>query len=247
MLDSGPNARRSWQLQGTARQVATVVAVVLVGVAVLLAIIDRLSAASWDSPLLQAWTLVPQLISFLGLLFIGRIRRSVAFGVLGVLVGLIFIEEAFHILNPLATWLGEIAFQASRWTDIRSDVLSGTLTYGFVALVGVAFLGLSHWQGSAGERRVVRNFALLLVAGGFFGGPISTLATMEEPRLWMFVEELGEAIVYAVIAGYVGGLVHAASRTRRPSDRDRLVGSIPDAWRDRRSAGTGQRHHERAL
>ena len=122
----------------------------------------------------------------------------------------------FHILNPLARWLADIAFQASRWTDIRSNLLSGTLIFGF-----------SHWRESAGERRVVRNLALLLVAGGFFGGPISTLATVEEPRLWMFIEELGEANVSAIIAGYVSGLVYAATPTRRHADRAaRFRGSV---------------------
>lgn len=219
MFDSSPNSSESWRLWGTARHLAIVVAAVLIGAAVFVAAVDRLNKAAWDSPFLQAWTLVPQLISIVGLVFIGVVRRSMTFWVLGALVGLIFLEEAFHILNPLARWLAEIAFQASRWTDIRSNLLSATLIYGFVAMVGVAFLGFSHWRGSAGERKVVRNLALLLVAGGFFGGPISTLATFEEPRLWMFVEELGEAIVYAIIAGYVSGLVYAAIPTRRHTDR----------------------------
>lgn len=217
MLDRLKNGDNPWRLRGTALQVAWFVAAVFAAAAALMAAVDLYSNPGWGSPVLQAWTLVPQMLVVIGLFVLGRTRGSTAFMVLAGLVGLIVIEEAFHVLNPVAAWLARIARWANQWSDVRLSVLNGVLIYGLVALVGLTLLAVSHWRGSATERPVVRNIALLLLAGGFFGGPVSTLSTMGHRRRWIFIEEFGEAIVFALMAGYVAGLVIAL--LPRSSDR----------------------------
>jgi hypothetical protein len=53
----------------------------------------------------------------------------------------------------------------------------------------------------------VRNIAFLLLIGGFFGGPISMVASMGYRPRWIFIEEFGEAVVFAIMAGYIVGVV----------------------------------------
>ena len=219
MVEPFTKSGNPWRLRGTSLQVASFGAAAFTAAAVLVALVDRYSQGRWDSPLLQAWTLIPQALATAGLLHLAKVRNSKAFGILGGLIGLIVIEEAFHVLNPLAAWLARVARWANRWSDVRLSVLDGVLIYGFVALVGLGLLAFSHWHSSPDERPVIRNIALLLLAGGLFGGPISVLSTMGHRRRWVFVEEVGEAIVFALMAGYVAGLVVAASGGR--SDRPR--------------------------
>lgn len=196
-----------WRLTGASLHVALFVAAAFGAGGVIAAAVDLYSDSGWDSPVLQAWTLVPQVLASGGLLFLGRNARSKSFAILGALVALIVVEEAFHVLNPVAARLAEVARWARQWSDIRLGVLNGALVYGFIAAVGLGMLAVSHWHGSVGERRVVRNLAVLLLMAGIFGGPISILSGMGNYRLWLFIEELGEATVFALIAGYVAGLV----------------------------------------
>jgi hypothetical protein len=227
MVDGPRNGEDSWRLRGTSRQAAVLVAVTLCGVTIVVACLDRYARTSWDSPLLQDWTLLPQGLSAIGLLYLAKARHSTAFAILGVLIGLVIIEDAFHILNPLADRLARVALWARRWTEIRLGVLNGALIYGFVAIVGLSLLAVSHWHGSPDERPVIRSFTALLLVGGFFGGPVSIVAALESPGRLTFVEELGEAMVFAVMAGYVAGLVatliERRGRIGRPgfADHDR--------------------------
>lgn len=165
--------------------------VFLVGTLVAAAADIRFGIGS-SSPRDQAWTLVPQVATAAGLLFIGYRRHSRAFYILAGLIALIAIEEAFHVLNPVSEWLGRHATWA--------------LIYGLVALVGLGGLGLSHRLGSEVERPVVRNLAILLILGGLFGGPVSVVAARTNQLRWLFVEEFGEGLVFAIIGGYVAGL-----------------------------------------
>lgn len=229
MLDRPTDGDNPWRLRGTSRQVAGFVAAVFATGAVLAVAVDLHSSPGWDSPVLQAWTLVPQTLAAVGLLVLARTRGSTAFMVLAGLISLVVIEEAFHVLNPVAAWLAEIARWANEWSEVRISVLNGVLIYGLVAMVGFALLAASHWSGSMTERPIVRNLAVLLLAGGFFGGPISTLSTMGNRRRWIFVEEFGEALVFALIAGYVAGLLVAL--TRRTTDRS---SGEPNHWFPRR-------------
>ena len=203
----------TWQLRGTARQIAGVVAGAFVLIALAVAAVDRLSEGGWDSPLLQAWTLVPQLLVAAALLYIGRLRRSKAFWYLGILFALVFIEEAFHVLNPVEASMRGLVNSVSEGFGVSRTVVNGLFVYGLVAVIGVGLLALSLWHASHGERKVVRNLALLLAVGGFFGGPVSLLSNLRNRRMWMFVEEVGEAIVFAGIVAYVAGLLYAAART----------------------------------
>jgi hypothetical protein len=211
-------AADAMKLRGNSRQVMTfVTAVFLVG-AILAAGLDLTDADRWDPATLQSWTLVPQVFVVVGLFILGRWRRSRSFAVLGVLIALIVIEEAFHVLNPVSAWLAAITGIEETWTDVRLGLLNGVLIYGFVAVVGGTLLIASHWRGSPAERRVVRNIALILLVGGIFGGPISTASNWGDVRTWMFVEECGETAAFAVMAGYVAGLL-VASRRRSSSPR----------------------------
>jgi hypothetical protein len=210
-------ARDALKLRGNARQVALfVTALFLVG-GLLAAGLDLADADRWDPATLQTWTLLPQTLAAGGLFLLGRWRSSLSFTVMGVLIALIVIEEAFHVLNPVSAWLAEVAQIENSWTTVRLGLLNGVLIYGFVALLGVALLVVSHYQGSPAERRVVRHLALLLVVGGIFGGPISTISYFGDIRVWMFVEECGEAIVFAVMVGYVAGLVALTRRVATAS------------------------------
>lgn len=213
----GQNGDNGWQLRGTARQVATFVAAVFAAAAVVVAAIDRSVESSWDSVLLQNWSLLPHALATAGLFYIVGAHKSRTFWSLGTLFGLIFIEEAFHVLNSLAGEQSRVARWVSRGTGLSWNVAGWVVLYGAVAIVGFAFLAFAYWQASTAERKVVRNLAVLLAIGGLFGGPISSLAALEDPRRLTFVEEFGEAIAYAVMAGYVAGLV-AAVYTRRSRD-----------------------------
>jgi hypothetical protein len=197
----------SWWLRGSSRQVALFVSGAFLAGAVLAAGIDLYSDAGWDSPILQGWTLIPQVLSAAGLLWLGRTRRSASFVILGCLIGLVVVEEAFHVLNAVEASLTAIATWGAEWSSVRVNTLRLVLVYCLVALVGLIMLAISHRYGSKGERHVVRNLALLLVIAGFFGGPISTLSLLSSRRRWLFIEECGEAVVFALIAGYVAGLV----------------------------------------
>jgi hypothetical protein len=141
------------------------------------------------------------------LILLGLKVRSRSFGILGLLILAIVIEESFHVLNPVAAHLAGIARWANGWTDLRLAVLNGALIYGGIAAVGLAIILASHRHGSVGERLVVRNLTGFLIAAGFFGGPISVLSELGNYRRWLFIEEFGEATVFAIIAGYVSGLV----------------------------------------
>jgi hypothetical protein len=179
-------------LQGLAKQVALFVAVAFLGGTLVAATIDVISGIGWSSPTLQAWALVPQVVSAAGLVYIGYRRSSRAFYILGGLIVLIVIEEAFHVLNPVSDWLA----RNSTWA----------LVYGLVAFIGLLGLALSHRFGTETERPVVRNLAILLILGGIFGGPVSVVASRTNQPEWLFVEEFGEALVFAIIGGYVAGL-----------------------------------------
>lgn len=208
MFTREEKADQSWRLQGYPLQVALFTGVAFFAGSVLAAAVDLYSHGGWDSPTLQAWTLVPQTLACAGLFLIGWRKKSVSFYILAALIGLIIVEEAFHVLNPVAAWFGRVG----TWV----------LVYGLVAAVGLAGLVLSHWHGTAGERRVVRNIAILLLAGGFFGGPIATVSSIAPARHWLFIEEFGEAAVFAAMAGYVSGLVMhlgdgVTSRPLRPT------------------------------
>jgi hypothetical protein len=214
MLGRSTEGGDSWRLRGTARQIANFVAVAFVASAVLVAVIDHSTHAGWDAPLLQDWSLIPHGFTVLGLFYIARSRRSAAFGILGTLYGLIFVEEAFHVLNSLARWQFGAARWVSRRTPLSYDVANWTVLYASVAILGVALLLFAYFHAANGERRVVRNLALFLAVGGFFGGPISSFAALEDPATWTFIEELGEAMAYAITAGYVAGLVYAVAIPR---------------------------------
>lgn len=201
------------KLRGTSRQVMTFVTALFVIGGILAAVLDVATESEWDPAILQAWTLVAQTLTAVGLFVLGRWRHSMSFTVLGVLISLIVIEEAFHVLNPVSDWLAAMANIESRWTTVRLSVLNGVLIYGFVAILGVALLLVSHWRGSPAERRVVRNIAILLLIGGIFGGPISTSSYwVEDTRRVIFIEEIGETLVFAVMVGYVAALVFLTRR-----------------------------------
>ena len=177
------------------------------------AALDLANADRWDPANLQAWTLVSQTLSAAGLFVLGRVRNSRSFMVLGFLIALVVVEEAFHVLNPVSAWLADLFDIENRWTTVRLSVLNGVLIYGFVAIIGVTLLLVSHWHGTPAERRVVRNIAILLFVGGLFGGPISTASYWtDETRRVLFVEEVGETLAFAVMVGYVAALV---AQTRR--------------------------------
>jgi hypothetical protein len=201
-------ARDALKLDESSRQVLTFVAAVFVGGGILTAGLDFTEANRQDPTTLQGWTLLSQTLAAVGLFVLARWRRSVSFAVLGLLITLIVIEEAFHVLNPVEEWLAAVAGIENRWNTVRLGVLNGALIYGFVALIGVSLLLVSHWHGSPAERRVVRNIAILLLIGGIFGGPISTSAYWtEDIRRVVFVEEVGETLVFAVMVGYIAGLL----------------------------------------
>jgi hypothetical protein len=196
---------------------------------ILAAALDVATGSEWDPAILQAWTLVSQILAAAGLFVLARWRHSVSFVALGVLITLIVIEEAFHVLNPVSAWLADMADIENRWNTVRLSVLNGVLIYGFVAVLGVALLLVSHWRGSPAERRVVRNIAIMLLIGGIFGGPISTASYWtDETRRVIFTEEIGETLVFAVMVGYVAALVFLTRRRlrtatgllRRPPARD---------------------------
>lgn len=205
------------KLRGPSREVVTFVTVVFIGGGLLTAGMDFSDADVYDPTTLQGWTLIAQALAAVGLFVLARWRRSVSFAVLGFLISLIVIEEAFHVLNPVSDWLAGVANIENRWNTVRLSVLNGALIYGFVAIIGVSLLVISHRRGSPAERRVVRNIAILLLVGGIFGGPISTTSYWtDETRRVMFIEEVGETLVFAVIAGYVAGLVVLSKRRADP-------------------------------
>ena len=191
------------RLQGLSIRVALFVALVFLAGTLVAAVLDLRAGIGWSSPILQTWALVPQVVSAAGLIYIGYRRNSGAFYILGALIVLIVIEEAFHVLNPVSEWLGRNATWA--------------LVYGLVGFIGLRGFALSHRLGSEVERPAVRNLALLLILGGLFGGPVSVIASRTNQLRWLFVEEFGEALVFSIIGGYVAGLsVRFGSRSDPP-------------------------------
>jgi len=195
------------RLQGSSLRIAVLLSVWLIAGAGVAGVADRLSGADSSMPLLQDWTLIPQALAASGLGWLAYKRGCRAFWILGGLIGLIAVEEQFHILNPVAAWLDA----AAQWTRQRIAIphtgLSALRIYMAVAMTGFLLLALSYLAGSASERLVVRNVSLLLVLGGIFGGPVSVLSAALGSRNWQTAEESGEAVVFAIIAGYVGGLI----------------------------------------
>lgn len=222
MLDTLSSEAEAWRLRGTAMQVAVYVAAGFVAAALLVTAIDYSTDFRPDSSLIQAWTLVPQVVVVLGLVYIGYVRSSRTFWVLGALVALVLIEEAFHVLNPVEVSMRGLVGRISEGTGVDRAIVNGMAVYGLVALIGLGFLAYSLLKGSRSERKVVRNIAVLLAIGWFFGGPVSVLSRSDDGRLLAFIEEVGEAVVFALLAGYVSGLVYAAAghRIRRPARQD---------------------------
>mgnify|MGYP001825301006 CR=1 FL=1 len=203
------------KLRGSSRHVMTYVAAIFVLGGVLAAALDLADSDRWDPANLQAWTLVSQTLSAAGLFMLGRLRKSRSFVVLSFLISLVVIEEAFHVLNPVSAWLADLFDIENKWNTVRLSVLNGALIYGFVALIGVTLLLVSHWHGTPAERRVVRNIAIMLFIGGIFGGPISTASYWtDETRRVLFVEEVGETLAFAVMVAYVAALVAQTGRSR---------------------------------
>ena len=141
------------KLRGSSRQVMTFVAALFVVGGVLAAGLDLADSDGWDPATLQSWTLVAQMLAAIGLFVLGRWRHSLSFTVLGVLIALIVVEEAFHVLNPVSEWLADVADIENRWNTVRLSVLNGVLIYSFVALIGVALLLVSHWRGRTRHAR----------------------------------------------------------------------------------------------
>ena len=205
---------QSWRLHGASRQVAVFVAASFLTGALLAIAIDVLAAESWDAAALQAWTLLPQIASGAGLFYMGRRDAHRSFIIMAALIALIVIEEAFHVLNPLTSFLEETAGSLPGWGDGRVTLLHNLAIYSLIAAVGAAFILLAFRSAQVEEKPVIRNLTLLLIAGGVFGGPLSIASVFGGTRRWLYLEELGEAVVFAVIAGYVVGLM-ARSRSHR--------------------------------
>lgn len=204
-LDAAGDALK---IRGSSRHVMMYVAAVFVLGGVVAAMLDLAEPDRWDPAKLQAWTLVSQTLSAAGLFVLGKLLKSRSFIVLGFLISLVVIEEAFHVLNPVSAWLADLFDIENKWNTVRLSVINGALIYGFVAIIGVTFLLVSHWHGTPAERRVVRNIAILLFIGGIFGGPISTASYWtDETRRVLFVEEVGETLAFAVMVAYVAALV----------------------------------------
>ncbi len=227
-------ARDALKLRGVSRQVMTFVAAVFVVGGILTAGLDFAEADRYDPTTLQGWTLISQTLAAVGLFALARWRRSVSFAVLGFLISLIVVEEAFHVLNPVSDWLANVADIENRWNTVRLGVLNGALIYGFVAVIGVSLLLVSHWHGSPAERQVVRNVAILLLIGGIFGGPISTASYWtEETRRVVFIEEVGETVVFAAMVGYVAGLVVFTQRGADPLSGGSGLATSGRSWQRR--------------
>ena len=203
------------RLRGTSLHFAVVASALLVVATAVVAVAEHNSDAPWGLPLLQGWTLVPQALSALLLAYLAVIRTSGAFWRVAILLSLVALEEAFHVLNVFVT----LTRQPVRWVadavQINDDVVGGILTYGLVAVVGVAILASALLNGSIAERRVVRNLAALLLVGGFVAAVGSILAAVSDRSFVVYVEETGESVVFAVMAGYLIGLVRAL-RVPRP-------------------------------
>ncbi|MEA2000278.1 MAG: hypothetical protein U9N84_00095 [Actinomycetota bacterium] len=212
---ANPPSSELWRLRGASLRFGLITAVAFLAGSVLALMIDLVTAAGWDAPTLQAWTLVPQILAVSGLLFLGFRCASASFVVLAVLLALVVVEEAFHVLNPIAAKISDAATAGSNWTGFRLTVLIYALIYGLVALIGLVMIFISHQRGSVAERPVVRNLALMLAVGGLIGGPAGAVLSSGRVGRWPYVEELGEAVVFAAIAGYVAGLV---VRSRSPRD-----------------------------
>ncbi len=189
----------SWQLQGMPLQLFRFAAAAYLAVGLLAAAIDLAIVDAWDAPTTQAWTLIPQVVATWGLLHLGRRCGGVSFFLLAGVVALVTVEEAFHVLNTVQSWLAPAVEVGSEATGLSPGVVDAALIYGLVAMLGLSIIWVSHSRGSVAERPVVRNLALLLIVGGIFAGPGNAFS--------VYVEEFGEAAVFGIIAAYVMGLV----------------------------------------
>jgi hypothetical protein len=193
-------AVESWKLHGMPLQIFRFAAAAFLAAGLLAAAIDLLVVDAWDAPTTQAWTLVPQVVATWGLLHLGRRCGGVSFFLLAGVVALVTVEEAFHVLNTVQSWLASVVKAGSEATGLSPGVVDAALIYGLVAMLGLSIIWVSHLRGSVAERPVVRNLALLLIVGGVFGGPGNAFS--------VYVEEFGEAAAFAIIAAYVMGLVY---------------------------------------
>lgn len=216
-------SRDAFKLRGVSRQVALFVSVVsLIGAGVAVGA-DLADPYRWDPLTLQAWTLVLQTLAVVGLIALAGLWRSMSFFVLAVIVALVVLEEALHVLNPVSEWLARLVEIENSWSTVRLRVLNGVLIYGFVAVLGVSLLVVSHKFGSAGERHVIRNMAVMLFIAGAFAGPVSIVTYwLPEVRDWILVEESGETLVFAVMLGYIAGLLTLVRTQSRASSSPRM-------------------------
>lgn len=145
---------------------------------------------------------------------LGRAQRSRSYSILAALILLVVVEEAFHVLNPVAARLTTVADWANEWTGVSTGVLAEVLLYGLVAAIGFALLAISYWYGSWNERLAVRTIMMLLLIGGLFAGPVSMLSSADQGGRWLYIEELGEGLAFSLIAGYVLGLIVSESAAR---------------------------------
>ena len=71
-------------------------------------------------------------------------------------------------------------------------------------------LANSEWfKAGPQERPVVGVLILMFALVGVFTGPVNAVAAAGISREWLFAEDFGQAVVLAVMAGYVTGLAAA--------------------------------------
>lgn len=199
----------SWRLAGRPLRVAAAVAALL--------LVGVLAGAAYDlaSPVerrpvpLEIATFVGKLVVAGGLTIVARRTGSISLRLLAVLAGLLAVAGLLPTIDLVNTAINGVA-------GVMSDVvgISGVaarLGLLFIAL-GVAALGLivvAWTKARPDERPVVKALIVMFAVVGVFAGPTNAIAALGISREWLFAEDFGQAVMVAVMAGYVAGLVAA--------------------------------------
>lgn len=208
--------------------VAAVVTVLLLLGALAAARVDLNSPLERNPAPLELSATVSKLIAAAGLLLLARMLRSVSLLTIAVTVLLLAIEGRFHTLGLFdGVVAGPGRFLADTFSISRVFVTSAIplAAAGFLVVVLLAY---AYSKAGTADRHLVVSLVVLLAVDGIFAGPVNAIASLGISREWLFAEDFGQAVVLAVLAGYVVGRVVWQHRLGRdPVAGAWRVGSAP--------------------
>lgn len=201
-----------WQLRGRALRVAAAMTALLLIVVIAAAWYDLASPLERRPVPLEMAALICKLVIVAGFITIGRRTRSTSISMLAGLVALLAVAGPAVDWSFVDSLVEAIADPFVDGLSLSRKVVHNGILFGALGIAALGLLAAAWVKATPVERPVVGALILLLMAVGVFTGPVNAVAAAGINREWLFAEDFGQAVVLAVMAGYVTGL---AERTRR--------------------------------